>query len=339
MEALRLALALLATVTPTGAADPIAGILGGFEQARVVALGETHGHDEFHQLVIRLLEDPRAQALIDDVAVEWGNALYQGVIDRYLDGGAVPWDSVTMAWRNTVVSPGLVWDAPVYQRFFEAIRRINTGLPTERRYRVILADSPVDWSRVTSRDDLQPFGDRALAMADNVRRLSLLRGRRALFLAGGLHVHRQPRTFPTRDGIPRGEIPSVAWIELKHPGTVYVIQSMARAVDLEVEALIGSGPPRLVTMAESPALAALDADRVHTLRNADGTKPRVYRDLRLGDLVDAVILWDRSALHYPEPDPATYRVDWYWQELERRSRLLRGRPMDPALREPSDGGP
>ncbi|MGE0554212.1 MAG: hypothetical protein AB7R55_12350 [Gemmatimonadales bacterium] len=339
MDVLRLALALLAPVAPTGPGDPIAGILGAFERARVVAIGESHGHEELHQLVIRLLEDPRAQGLIDDLAVEWGNGLYQDVIDRYLDGASVPWDSVTMAWRNTVVSPGLVWDGPVYQRFFEAVRRINAELPSDRRYRVILADSPVDWSRVASRNDLGPFADRGLAMADNVRRLSLLEGRRALFLAGGLHVHRQPRTFPTRDGIPRGEIPPVAWIELRHPGTVYVIQSMARAVDLEIEALIGSGPPRFVTMAESPTLAALDADRIHTLRNADGTKPRVYRDLRFGDLVDAVILWDRSALHYPEPDPAIYRVDWYWQELERRSRLLRGRPMDPSLRQPSGDGP
>jgi len=91
---------------PSVAAE--AAVLRAFDSAWVVALGENHGHLGFHDLVLRVLDTPGAAGVIDDIAVEWGNALYQDVVDRYTRGDAVPWDSVTMAWRNTIVSPNTV---------------------------------------------------------------------------------------------------------------------------------------------------------------------------------------------------------------------------------------
>ncbi len=140
-----------------------------------------------------VLDTPGAADRIDDIAVEWGNALYQGVVDRYVNGDSVPWDSVTMAWRNTIVSPNTVWDAPVYERFFRQVRRINASLPPASRYRILLADSPVDWAQIDSVPQLQPFFERTESIAGVVRRESLQKGRRCLLLAGGLHVSRIPR--------------------------------------------------------------------------------------------------------------------------------------------------
>lgn len=91
----------------------VATVLDEFASHRVVAIGENHGHRELHDLVVALLEHPDAVGVIDDIAVEWGNSLYQGVTDRYVRGESVPWDSVTMAWRNTIVSPNTVWFYPV----------------------------------------------------------------------------------------------------------------------------------------------------------------------------------------------------------------------------------
>jgi hypothetical protein len=307
-------------------------VLAAFEPAWVVALGENHGHLEFHELVIRLLEDPRASEVIDDIAVEWGNALYQDVVDRYVGGGEVPWDSVTMAWRNTVVSPNTVWDAPVYERFFREVRRINESLAPDLRFRVLLSDSPVEWSRVDSLPDLQPFFDRARSMADVVRRESVSRGRRALFIAGGLHVSRKVRVRSNETGVPVGEITPIAWLELYHPGSTYVIQSMGSAERLGLDDLVGDGPPSVIRLSPAVGPGAIRANRTTTLRNRDGSTPDVYGAAVLGDLVDAVIVWDIDQLTFPDPSPATYAIDWYWEALNRRSLLLRGQPMDPSRR-------
>jgi len=307
-------------------------LLAAFEQHHIVALGENHGHEEFHEWLIRLLEQPRAQQTIDDIVVEWGNALYQDAVDRYIDGQDVPRDSISMAWRNTIVSPNTVWDAPVYRRFFERVRQINSRLGPEDRYRVVLADSPVNWDLVKSREDLRPFFDRAAHMAETVRRESLLKGRRALFIAGGLHVSRIPRRRIRDDGVPMGEITPVAWLELRHPGSVFVIQSMGRAEELGLAELTTAGPPIMVKLSGEPELSRISANNTTTLRNMDGTKSDVYGAAALVDVVDAVLLWDPSQVTLQDEDPAVYQIDWYWDELNRRSRIMRGGPMDATLR-------
>lgn len=310
-----------------------AAVLRAFDSAWVVALGENHGHLEFHDLVLRVLDTPGAAGVIDDIAVEWGNALYQDVVDRYTRGDAVPWDSVTMAWRNTIVSPNTVWDAPVYERFFRDVRRLNADLPPESQYRVLLADSPVDWAQVDSASQLRPYFDRAQSMADVIRHESLLKGRRCLFLAGGLHVARVPRVRRSSLGVPLGEVTPVAWLELRNPGATYVVQSMGNAEDLGLSDLVGSGPPSVVETAGT-AIGAILGNSATTLRNRDGTRPDVYGARTLAEIVDAVIIWDPAELTFPDPDPSTYQTEWYWAELNRRSMILRNQPMDESLRSP-----
>lgn len=326
--------ALLAAtiVAPQQDHQVVDAVLEAFESAWVVAIGENHGHVELHDLILTLLEDPRSPEIIDDIAVEWGNALYQPVLDRYIQGHSAPWDSVTMAWRNTVVSPNTVWDAPVYERFFREVRRINESLDGSAQYRVLLADSPVEWAAVDSVGDLRPFFDRARFMAEAIRRESLQQGRRSLFIAGGLHVARKPRVRANRFGVPVGEVTPIAWLEVHHPGSTFGIQSMGAAERLGVPDLVGDGAPRLVRLNQAPELAQIDAIRTTTLRNRDGSRPNVYGGAVLGDIVDAVIFWDVDNVTFADPDPATYSVEWYWAELNRRSLMLRGQPMDVSLR-------
>lgn len=311
----------------------LAGILvEALADHRVVALGENHGHAELHALLLETLRDPTVAAVVDDIAVEFGNALYQDVVDRYVAGEAVPHDSLAMAWRNTIVSPNTVWESPVYPRFFEAVREVNRTLEPGARYRVLLADSDVDWSRVAHRDDLAPFSDRAASMAEVIRRESLLRGRRSLFVAGGLHVSRRSRVRANRDGIPVAELTPVVLLELRHPGVTWVVQSMGRAQELGLRALVGAGGPRVVRLRSGETIGDVPANETTTLRNRDGTRPDVYGAARLADLVDAVILWDPASVTLLEPEPSAFADHAWWEELNRRSLLLRGAPMDEGLR-------
>ena len=312
--------------------DPVVSIVDAFAKARVVALGESHGHQEFHALVIDVLESPKAPEVINDIAVEWGNAKYQSVIDRYVSGEEVSRAELVQVWRNTIVSPNTVWDAPVYEAFFKAVRRINARLPAASRYRVLLADAPVDWAKVGKVADLGPFFDRAKAMADVVRRESLERGRNCLFLAGGLHVSHRSRTFLNRNGVATAELTPLAWLDFHHPGSTYSVQSMGRASDLGLNELVAAGAPEFHSLATRKDLASIPANKTHTLRKNDGSPLDAYPNAQLGDLVDAVITWNKDSLTFPDAEAATFAEEDYWRELNRRSQLLRGRDMDPSLR-------
>src|SRR5215211_7596411 len=70
----------------TGSVDAHEGLLALFHAAPVVALGKAHWLDQQHRLIRELLLDERFTETVDAVVVEFGNALHQPLIDRYLAG-------------------------------------------------------------------------------------------------------------------------------------------------------------------------------------------------------------------------------------------------------------
>ena len=197
-------------------------ILAAFETTPVVALGEQHGSTAQHALITDLVEDPRFPDLVDDVVVEFANSRLQPVLDRYVDGEDVPTDELASVWRESTQRSG-VWEHPVYLRFFQTVRAVNTSLEPSDRIRVLAGDSPVDWSTITATVDCNAVSTSCLDhwlmrreadFAAVVEREVLSRGRTALLIAGSGHVTR-------RAG--QDEPPSITQrIELAHPGAVTV---------------------------------------------------------------------------------------------------------------------
>ena len=73
--------------TPAVPIEPITGILEMFKTHDVVALSEgSHGNEQGHAFRLALIRDPRFAATVNDIVVEFGNALYQDVIDRFVRG-------------------------------------------------------------------------------------------------------------------------------------------------------------------------------------------------------------------------------------------------------------
>src|SRR5258708_19115142 len=102
--------------------NAVQAILGAFDRYPLVALGEFHRNQQEHDFILSLLRSPDFPSKANDIVVEFGTARYQDLTDRYIEGGPVTLDQLKPVWRDTVNI--LVWDAPVYQRFFEAIREI-----------------------------------------------------------------------------------------------------------------------------------------------------------------------------------------------------------------------
>jgi hypothetical protein len=181
---------------PAAAADPVTAILQAFNVQPVVALGEgDHGNEQGHAFRLALLGDARFAATINDIVVEFGNALYQDVIDRFVNGADVPDNELRRVWQDTTqLQP--VWDPPIYEELFRAVRRVNASRPVDRRLRVLLGDPPIDWKQVARFADIssqmRAVGDRDTYPAKLIEREVLGKGRRALVIYGDQHLKRTP---------------------------------------------------------------------------------------------------------------------------------------------------
>lgn len=196
--------------------DPIAGILDAFKAHRVVALGEgDHGNEQGHRFRLALIRDPRFSSVVTDVVVEFGNALHQSLMNRFISGEEVDHAQLRQIWQDTS-QLNTVWDTPIYEEFFRAVREVNRTLAPERRIRVLLGDPPIDWERVGTFKDvfaqMREVGDRDAHPTGVIRREVLATDRRALVIYGDFHLDRTPA--PLRIGCqPGSAIPC-------HPGSI-----------------------------------------------------------------------------------------------------------------------
>jgi hypothetical protein len=171
--------------------NAVATILDAFKNHRVVALSEDHDDERAHAFRMSLIRDARFLDLADDILVEFGNSLYQDVIDRFISGEPVTDDALTRVWQDTT-QPHTIWDRPIYEDFFRSVRAVNAALPRNRRLRVLLGDPPIDWKNVHTLEDLQrASAGRTSHPADILTREVVAKGRRALVLYGAVHLWRQ----------------------------------------------------------------------------------------------------------------------------------------------------
>jgi hypothetical protein len=107
-----------------------------------------------------------------------------------------------------------VWDRPIYEEFFRAVRAVNAALPREQQLRVLLGDLPVDWEAARRTppgpgekrlygqpvpDQTQERSmDRDRHAAEVIQRETLAKGRRVLIIFGDMHLTRRPASIVGR---------------------------------------------------------------------------------------------------------------------------------------------
>jgi hypothetical protein len=195
-------------------------------------------------------------------------------IDRFVRGEVVQDAVLRQVWQNTTM-PHTVWDRPIYEEFFRAVRQVNESLPTGKQLRVLLGDPPIDWSTIRSADDIadvkSAFG-RDRHPAELVRKNVLAKGRRALVIYGRAHLWRQNLTGPTLVERIETDGQRTVFTVLTHPfANLQAVLSdvtswrapsltLTRGTVLEnqVDAVLYLGPPS--TMTRSRLSATLCAD-------------------------------------------------------------------------------
>jgi hypothetical protein len=274
-------------------------VLAALCRHRIVAIGEVHGQQEHHDAVQTLLLDPRLPAVVNDIVVEFGNALYQPTMDRFVAGPAVEDRDLRLVWRNTTQSPVSTFDAPMYEQFFRTVRAANWLLPENKKMRVLLGDPPIDWARVRTRDDVLAFDDRDGHLASVIKREVLDKGRRALVCYGSRHVMHAPPGAEGGGG--------VALIEQQTGQRAYVILAGGHP-------RLTSSPRRTVIPAKGSWLESADTSEFTYLPGECGVPFGWVADalLYLGQVREQTqSLWN----------PAIYLDPAYWTELNRRKAL------------------
>jgi hypothetical protein len=87
-----------------------------FDRYPVVALSELHGNRESAAFLAMLMRHEGFSRRVNDIVVEFGNAAYQPVVDRYISGAPVRRDELRGTWENTTQTSGIRRRRPRVQR-------------------------------------------------------------------------------------------------------------------------------------------------------------------------------------------------------------------------------
>jgi hypothetical protein len=284
--------------SPAVRIDPIDGIVEAFKTHHVVMLPGGHGSKLFHDLLLAVVRDPRLQGTLTDIVVEFGSSRYQDLIDRFVRGEEVPDKVLRQIWQNTAVA-GVGNDGPYVEEFYRAIRALNAALPSEKRYRVLGGDPPIDWDHVTTKADTRKWTIRRDTFpADLIHREVVERGRRALVAYGQGH-------FPRREVMANYDMSNwqaqtmTSLLEAKGIRP-FVILSDAGKETVALQPEIASWPAGSLSLVRGTVLGAADFtafvgrdnDRFAVRGDNDFVKipKEQHKPMRMEDQVDA-ILW------------------------------------------------
>jgi len=264
-----------------------------FDDHQLVMLGEYHRYAQLHAFLEQLVRDPRFICRADDVVIEFGNSRMQPIADRWASGAPVSEAELESMYRETIVP--LTWNSPVYRQFYEAIREINQEHLCPKPLRLVLADAPIDWSKIHSGKELIPYGERDLNYFNSVEREVISRHRKAFMLSGLAHAVKAGEDEPTTAGM----------IEKKYPGILFTIAPMAS----------DELPP-----------PSLEVVRGSHLENStfnwywESQPERKWPPM--AQVVDAVLYLGKERT-FTYPSPKIYLEPAYLAELRRRAALIK----------------
>src|SRR5215472_511891 len=285
--------------------DAVLSVLAAFDRYDLVALGEFHRNQNIHDFVLSLIRSADFPTKVNDIVVEFGNARYQSMMDRCIGGADVPSRELRRAWRDTVNI--LVWDAPVYERFFSVVREVNQHLPKNRRIRVLLGDPAFDWDQIQTKDQWEEVAAQRDEHAAEIIMKEVVRKRRkALLIYGSPHV---TRFNSTQGG--KANTPSLTeLLEQNYAQRVFVIWPQMAGwgeVGQSYGRFAGWQPPA-IALVKGTWLGELALGGPHFEEVADAF-------LYLGPV---------STLRQSVPPEEIYQDASYVAELERRDRIQGG---------------
>jgi hypothetical protein len=298
-----LALGLGAAAQPESSAPAIAQIAQQFDEHPLIMIGELHRWGQLHAFLRDMIRNPEFVCRADDIVVEFGNSRLQALADTYASGGSVTDTQLQSLWRETSVP--LTWNSPVYRQFYETVREINQKHLCPHPIRIVLADPPLDWSKIQTAKDYAPWDDRDGSFAAVVEQEVLSKHHHAFLLAGQFHVVKKTPEGD-EDGPRAAEL-----IERKHPGSLFCIVAAPSPAVAEAMHL---GPPPSFKIVRGSELQNADFAMIATMNPHKKWQP-------MAEVVDGVLYVGEQTLLYPSP--TIYLDPVYQRELRRHARIIK----------------
>jgi hypothetical protein len=306
--------------------EPVTAVLDAFRTHWPVELDEGD-HNNLQSYAFRMALNHHSQfaGLVNDIVVEAGNSLYQDVMDKFVEGEEVPYDTLRRVWQDTT-QPHDIWDKPIYEEFYRAVRALNSGLPREHRLRVLLGDPPVDWAAVHTSSDFPGRSD--TFPTELIRREVLAKERRALIIYGGMHLQRHDyaRNYEAGRGI-------VEVLEHDAPGSVFSIWTNTLTDLQTAQPSVSSWPNPSLTILRGTLLGAQDFAVFYPFaiyfkdKTGAFVPQKATRPLRMEEQFDAVLyVGPKSSITYSSLSQELCRDQAYVKMRAGRMELLSGLP-------------
>jgi hypothetical protein len=297
----------------------ISAVLSAFDKYEVVAMPQGHGMQDLNDFILSLIRNPEFSEKVNDIEVEFGNSLYQPMLDRYIAGEDVPFTELEKVWRK-MGQPASGASAFVEQ-FFPLVRALNQKLPLEGRLRVLAGDPAIDWDQIKGIQDLiARHFDRESSIASVMEEEVLSKHRKALMLFGIMHLMHTTGSAVSR-------------YEKDYPNLTFVISELG-VFDTDLPTLsssrLGKWPIPSLALAKGTWLGALDLAHfipppivIHEgdckVHNEFPTPLRKPMEV----LVDAFLYLGPEDLRLKEKIPADIALDVsYRAELQRGANML-----------------
>jgi hypothetical protein len=310
--------------TDLPALPPIETILSIFDHYPLVAIGDVHWHEETLDFISRLVRDPAFCDKAHDIVVEFGNARYQAVMDRYIAGEEVAMEDLQGAWRDTLYF--LTWHPAMYRNFFTIVREINQGLPSDKKLRVILAEESFDWQALPDKAAWEQISDRReKAFADRIFTEVLAKGRKALLIFGTLHTLRRGVAPPEVPVTPALIAPMGQFLDEQHPDSIFTIWPYnSPAITFTDAPYITAWPIPSLGLVKGNWLGALPLRKVFGPRIPQPDW-RTWPQMHIEDALDGILYLGETLTETGIDFEALGDEVWV-EEMQRRAKLL-GEPF------------
>jgi hypothetical protein len=300
----------------------VSAILSAFDKYEVVAMPQGHGMQDLNDFILSLIRNPRFSEKVNDIEVEFGNSLYQPMLDRYVAGENVPFTEVQKVWRK--MGQPASGASGFVEQFFPLVRALNRQLPPERRLRVLAGDSPVDWDQIKSIDDVVRLVHRDASIASVMEKEVLSKHRKALMLFGTFHLMHGTGGS------------AVSLYEKDYPNLTFVISELG-IFDTDLPSLsssrLATWPIPSLALAKGTWLGALDLGHfIPPPTRIDEEDCKVHNEFPkplqkpMEDLVDAFLYLGPQDLRLKEKIPADIALDANYRAEFQRGAAMFGFP-------------
>jgi len=167
-----------------------------FDDHQFVFIGSTHGDQKIEEFLACLVTRPSFSQRVTDIVQEQTSSGQQALLDRYiLQLDPVGPGELASIWFDTD-APTLWTTLPPVRRFAETLREVNSGLPPEKRIRLVGGNEGIGWSTVTVTEDLASYPFKTNLMPHLlVEHLAREPGNRTLVVYGDCHIHWKGNNF------------------------------------------------------------------------------------------------------------------------------------------------